>query len=81
MTPITSLALASHSPGASGPGAEEVPPQEERRAAHAAAAGTVVYAGWEGGYGNLTVIDHGGGIATAYGHQGSFAVSGGQHTT
>ena len=38
MTPITSLALASHSPGASGAGAEEVPPQEERRAAHAAAA-------------------------------------------
>jgi peptidoglycan DL-endopeptidase CwlO len=48
---------------------------------HAAASGTVVYAGWEGGYGNLTVIDHGGGIATAYGHQGSFAVSSGQHVS
>jgi murein DD-endopeptidase MepM/ murein hydrolase activator NlpD len=39
----------------------------------AAAAGTVIYAGWLGGYGNLTVIDHGGGIATAYGHQSSIA--------
>jgi murein DD-endopeptidase MepM/ murein hydrolase activator NlpD len=39
----------------------------------AAAAGTVIYAGWLGGYGNLTVIDHGGGVATAYGHQASLA--------
>jgi murein DD-endopeptidase MepM/ murein hydrolase activator NlpD len=44
----------------------------------AAAAGTVIYAGWLGGYGNLTVIDHGGGIATAYGHQSRIAVSVGQ---
>jgi murein DD-endopeptidase MepM/ murein hydrolase activator NlpD len=41
----------------------------------AAAAGTVIYAGWLGGYGNLTVIDHGGGLATAYGHQSRIAVS------
>ncbi len=41
----------------------------------AAAAGTVIYAGWLGGYGNLTVIDHGGGLATAYGHQSQIAVS------
>jgi murein DD-endopeptidase MepM/ murein hydrolase activator NlpD len=39
----------------------------------AAAAGTVIYAGWLGGYGNLVVIDHGGGVATAYGHQSSIA--------
>jgi murein DD-endopeptidase MepM/ murein hydrolase activator NlpD len=44
----------------------------------AAAAGVVIYAGWEGGYGNLTVIDHGGGLATAYGHQSRIAVSVGQ---
>jgi murein DD-endopeptidase MepM/ murein hydrolase activator NlpD len=46
---------------------------------HAAGSGTVVYAGWESGYGNLTVIDHGGGLATAYGHQSSISVSNGQH--
>ena len=43
----------------------------------AAASGTVIYAGWMGGYGNLIIIDHGGGIATAYAHQSSFAVGGG----
>jgi murein DD-endopeptidase MepM/ murein hydrolase activator NlpD len=45
----------------------------------AAAAGTVIYAGWLGGYGNLTVIDHGGGVATAYGHQSSLAASSGTY--
>ncbi|WP_404351786.1 M23 family metallopeptidase [Phycicoccus jejuensis] len=34
----------------------------------AAAAGTVVSAGTAGGYGNLVVLDHGGGIHTAYAH-------------
>ena len=45
----------------------------------AAAAGTVIYAGWLGGYGNLTVIDHGGGIATAYGHQSGLAAGSGAY--
>ncbi|HEX9415590.1 MAG TPA: peptidoglycan DD-metalloendopeptidase family protein [Gaiellaceae bacterium] len=45
----------------------------------AAAAGTVIYTGWEGGYGNLIVIDHGGGLATAYAHQERFAVGNGAH--
>ena len=44
----------------------------------AAGAGVVIVAGWQGGYGNLVVIDHGGGIATAYGHQSRIAVSVGQ---
>ncbi len=30
--------------------------------------GTVVFAGLEGGYGNVLVIDHGYGIKTRYGH-------------
>jgi murein DD-endopeptidase MepM/ murein hydrolase activator NlpD len=42
---------------------------------HAAAAGTVVLAGWVSGYGNYTCVDHGGGLATCYAHQSSFAVS------
>ncbi len=46
---------------------------------HAAAAGTVIYCGWESGYGNLVVLDHGGNLATAYGHQSSIAVACGQH--
>jgi murein DD-endopeptidase MepM/ murein hydrolase activator NlpD len=45
---------------------------------YAAAGGTVIYAGWEGGYGNLIVIDHGNGLATAYGHQSQLAASSGQ---
>ena len=44
----------------------------------AAAGGTVIVAGWSGGYGNLVVIDHGNGISTAYGHNSSLAVSVGQ---
>jgi murein DD-endopeptidase MepM/ murein hydrolase activator NlpD len=39
----------------------------------AAAAGTVIYAGWMSGYGNLVVVDHAGGLATAYAHQSSIA--------
>jgi murein DD-endopeptidase MepM/ murein hydrolase activator NlpD len=44
----------------------------------AAAAGTVTIAGPEGGYGNYTCIDHGGGLSTCYGHQERFLVSTGQ---
>ncbi len=42
---------------------------------HAAAAGTVVYAGSLGGYGNIVVIDHGNGISTAYAHNSSLSVA------
>jgi len=47
----------------------------------AAAAGTVIYCGWESGYGNLVVIDHGGNLATAYGHQSAIAVTCGQQVS
>ena len=40
----------------------------------ASAGGTVITAGWMGGYGNLIVVDHGGGLATAYAHLSSFAI-------
>jgi murein DD-endopeptidase MepM/ murein hydrolase activator NlpD len=44
----------------------------------APADGVVVYAGWMGGYGNATVIDHGQRLATLYGHQSRLGVSVGQ---
>jgi septal ring factor EnvC (AmiA/AmiB activator) len=43
----------------------------------ASKAGTVIFAGWQGGYGNLVLIDHGG-VVTAYAHQSSMSVSSGQ---
>jgi murein DD-endopeptidase MepM/ murein hydrolase activator NlpD len=45
---------------------------------HAAAAGTVIYAGWMEGYGNLVVLDHGNGLSTAYAHASALLVSVGQ---
>jgi murein DD-endopeptidase MepM/ murein hydrolase activator NlpD len=47
----------------------------------AAAAGTVIYAGWLGGYGNLVVVDHGNGLSTAYAHGSSILVGVGQTVT
>lgn len=40
--------------------------------------GTVVFAGLEGGYGNVLVIDHGYGIKTRYGHLASIGVKPGE---
>ena len=45
---------------------------------HAADSGTVILAGWCGGYGNAVIIDHGNGLQTLYGHNTSVAVSEGQ---
>jgi murein DD-endopeptidase MepM/ murein hydrolase activator NlpD len=47
----------------------------------AAKAGVVIEAGSMGGYGNATIIDHGGGIATLYGHQTSISVSVGERVS
>ena len=44
----------------------------------AAAAGTVIHAGWLGGYGNLVVVDHGNGLSTAYAHASAILVGVGQ---
>lgn len=41
----------------------------------ATAAGTVRHAAYEGGYGNLVVIDHGYGLETRYGHLAAYRVS------
>ncbi len=40
--------------------------------------GTVIYAGWYGGYGYTVVINHGGNITTLYGHTSQLYVSEGQ---
>ena len=44
----------------------------------AADSGTVIYATWMGGYGNVIIVDHGGGISTLYAHQSSLAAGNGQ---
>jgi murein DD-endopeptidase MepM/ murein hydrolase activator NlpD len=48
---------------------------------HAAAAGKVIYCGWETGYGNLVVLDNYGVLATAYAHQSAIAVTCGETVT
>jgi murein DD-endopeptidase MepM/ murein hydrolase activator NlpD len=44
----------------------------------AADSGNVVIAGWTGGYGNYTCIQHTASMSTCYGHQSSIGVSSGQ---
>jgi len=43
--------------------------------------GVVLFAGWNWGYGNLTMIDHGSGLVTAYAHQSRILVSKGDLVT
>lgn len=47
----------------------------------ASASGTVISAGWNGGFGNSVRIDHGGGMVTMYNHCSSLAVSVGQNVS
>jgi murein DD-endopeptidase MepM/ murein hydrolase activator NlpD len=44
----------------------------------AVASGSVALAGWTGGYGQYTCIQHGGGLSSCYAHQSSIGVSVGQ---
>lgn len=44
----------------------------------AADRGTVIFAGWYGGYGNAVIIDHGNAIITLYGHSSQLYVVEGQ---
>ena len=44
----------------------------------AAASGRVIFAGWESGYGNTIIVDHGGQASTLYGHCSQIFVSNNQ---
>jgi murein DD-endopeptidase MepM/ murein hydrolase activator NlpD len=48
---------------------------------HAADSGRVVLAGWNGGYGNYTCIQHTASLSTCYAHQSSIQVSVGQNVS
>lgn len=47
----------------------------------AAAGGTVIFAGYRGGYGNTIMVDNGNGVVTLYGHLSRIGVSYGQNVT
>ncbi len=48
---------------------------------YAAAGGTVIFSGWQRGYGNTILIDHGDGHKTRYGHASKLFVSAGEEVT
>ena len=48
-------------------------------AIHVTAGGTVVSAGWSGGYGRMVEVDHGHGLSTRYGHLSEIDVKVGEH--
>ena len=56
-------------------------PLPEGTPLRAADSGTVAIAGWVGGYGNYTCIQHSGSLSTCYGHQSSIGVSVGQQVS
>ena len=47
----------------------------------AANSGTVIFSGWNGGYGNCIIIDHGGGYATLYAHNSTNLVRVGEQVS
>ena len=48
---------------------------------YAGNSGVVAFAGRRGGYGNLTLVDHGNGVVSAYAHQSRIGVTVGQQMT
>ncbi len=44
----------------------------------AAESGTVIFSGWNNAYGQMVIIDHGGGISSLYAHMSKIAVSDGK---
>lgn len=60
-------------------GIDLAPPRNT--AIKAAKSGKVVYSGWQGGYGQVVIIDHGGGIQTLYAHCETLKVSYGQNVS
>lgn len=49
--------------------------------AAAVANGTVIFSGWDSGYGYTVIIDHGGGVQTRYAHASQLLVSDGQRVS
>ena len=47
----------------------------------APAGGTVIKAGWTGGYGNMIEVDHGNGLTTRYGHLSKIEIAVGDKVT
>jgi len=47
----------------------------------AAKSGSVIFTGWNGAYGQVVVLDHGGGISTMYAHLSAISVRVGQEVT
>jgi murein DD-endopeptidase MepM/ murein hydrolase activator NlpD len=56
-------------------------PVPEGTGIRAAASGRVALAGWTGGYGNYTCVQHAGSLSTCYAHQSSIGVSVGQQVS
>ena len=47
----------------------------------AGASGKISFVGWQNGYGQLVVVDHGGGLTTRYGHLSHIDVDAGQQVS
>jgi murein DD-endopeptidase MepM/ murein hydrolase activator NlpD len=56
-------------------------PSSQGTAIRAAGGGIVIFSGWNGGYGNTVIIDHGSGITTLYAHNSRNRVHVGQRVS